>query len=234
MTSVTCPIYQPDIGCALALASIYIRQGTAVDVKDLCLGALTYGDATGYDLKKFFESTFSHCFLAGFGSIYPALAELTEEKLVVARTVPGQAGPSKKLYHLTDAGRGAFMTRLESTEPQHKVKSEFLVLMHFAHLLPSARLDAVLDQHLKEIEHKLALIAAFEQGDEAGKPPSSGARFACGFGKAVMSAAHEYIRTHRATLKKERARDGNRSTRTSRARTKASAVASRNRGYPNA
>ena len=205
-----------------------------MDVKDLCLGALTYGDATGYDLKKFFESTFSHCFLAGYGSIYPALAELTEERMVVARTVPGQAGPSKKLYHLTDAGRGAFLAKLEATAPQHKVKSEFLVLMHFAHLLPSTRLDAVLDQQLKEIEHKLALIAAFERGDETGKPPSSGARFAAGFGKAVMSAAYDYIRTHRAALKKDGTRDGNRSTRTSRARSKASAVASRNRGYPNA
>jgi PadR family transcriptional regulator, regulatory protein AphA len=205
-----------------------------VDVKDLCLGALTYGDATGYDLKKFFESTFSHCFLAGYGSIYPALAELTEEQLVVARTVPGQAGPSRKLYHLTEAGRDAFLARLEATEPQHKVKSEFLVLMHFAHLLPTARLDEVLDQHLKEIEHKLALIAAYENGDETGKPPSSGARFVCGFGKAVMSAAQDYILTHRAALKKGDVRNGNRSTKTNRTRPKASVIASRNRGYPNA
>jgi len=205
-----------------------------VDVKDLCLGALTYGDATGYDLKKFFESTFSHCFLAGYGSIYPALAELTEEKLVVARTVPGQAGPSKKLYHLTEAGRDAFLARLEATEPQHRVKSEFLVIMHFAHLLPAKRLDTVLDQHLKEIEHKLALIAAYECGDNAGKPPSSGARFVCGFGKAVMGAAQNYILTHRDALKKGGVRNGNRSTRTNRARAKASQVASRNRGYPNA
>ncbi|HEY1774460.1 MAG TPA: PadR family transcriptional regulator [Gammaproteobacteria bacterium] len=173
-----------------------------MDVKDLCLGALTYGDATGYDLKKFFESTFSHCFLAGYGSIYPALAELTEEKLVTARTVPGQAGPSKKLYHLTEAGRDAFLAQLEATEPQHKVKSEFLVLMHFAHLLPTARLDAVLDQHLKEIEHKMALIAAYESGDDMGRPPSSGARFVCGFGKAVMQAAGDYIRSHRKTLQR--------------------------------
>ncbi len=205
-----------------------------MDVKDLCLGALTYGDATGYDLKKFFESTFSHCFLAGYGSIYPALAELTDEKLVVARTVPGQAGPSKKLYHLTDAGRDAFLAQLEATEPQHKVKSEFLVLMHFAHLLPAKRLDAVLDQHLKEIEHKLALIAAYEQGEETGTPPSSGARFACGFGKAVMTAAQDYILTHRHALQKRDARSGTRSTRTARSRSKASVVASRNRGYPNA
>jgi DNA-binding PadR family transcriptional regulator len=205
-----------------------------VDVKDLCLGALTYGDATGYDLKKFFESTFSHCFLAGYGSIYPALAELTGEKLVVARTVPGQAGPSKKLYQLTDAGRDAFLARLEATEPQHKVKSEFLVLMHFAHLLPVARLDAVLDQHLKELEHKLALISAYESGDEMGKRPSSGARFVCGFGKAVMGAAQDYILAHRDALKKGGTRNGNRSTRITRARPKASVIASRNRGYPHA
>jgi DNA-binding PadR family transcriptional regulator len=199
-----------------------------VDVKDLCLGALTYGDATGYDLKKFFESTFSHCFLAGYGSIYPALAELTEEKLVSARTVPGQAGPSKKLYHLTDAGRKAFLAQLEATEPQHKVKSEFLVLMHFAHLLPTARLDAVLDQHLKEIEHKLAMIDAYESSDQAGKPASSGARFTCGFGKAVLTAAQDYIQAQRHVLKKGDTRVNNRSTKITRSRVKPLQAASRN------
>ena len=204
-----------------------------MDVKDLCLGALTHGDATGYDLKKFFESTFSHCFLAGYGSIYPALAELTEEKLVSAKTVPGQGGPSRKIYHLTEAGRKAFLQRLEATEPQHKVKSEFLVIMHFAHLLPPKRLDAVLDQHLAELEHKLALIDAYESA-QAGKP-SCGASFVCGFGKAMMGAARNYIRAHRHEL----AQGGekkitNRSTRQARARGKAPQAASRNRGYTNA
>ena len=203
-----------------------------MDVKDLCLGALTHGDATGYDLKKFFENTFSHCFLAGYGSIYPALAELTAEKLVSARTVPGQAGPSRKLYHLTETGRKAFLARLEATEPQHKVKSEFLVIMHFAHLLPSKRLDAVLDQHLKEIEHKLALIDAYECGEQTGTPPSPGARFTCGFGKAVMGAARDYIRTHRRDLAGS-GKTTNRSTRQVRAR-KTPQAASRNRGYTNA
>lgn len=193
-----------------------------MDVKDLCLGALTYGDATGYDIKKFFESTFSHCFLAGYGSIYPALAELTDEKLVTARTVPGQGGPSRKVYHLTEAGRKTFLTRLKGTAPQHKVKSEFLVLMHFAHLLPSSRLDAVLDQQLHEIEHKLELIHAYEEGS----PASSGARFVCGFGKAVMGAARDYIRTHRHGLRK--ANGASQTTKPARARHKGALAASRN------
>ncbi|MGE5625652.1 MAG: PadR family transcriptional regulator [Bacillota bacterium] len=173
-----------------------------MDVKDLCLGALTYGDATGYDIKKFFESTFSHCFLAGYGSIYPALAELTEEKLVTARTAPGQGGPSRKIYHLTDAGRKAFLSKLKDTVPQHKVKSEFLVLMYFAHLLPPAKLELILDKHLQDIEQKLALIHAHEGGHADTGAPTSGARFVRGFGKAVMGAAREYIRTHRRSLLK--------------------------------
>jgi DNA-binding PadR family transcriptional regulator len=201
-----------------------------VDVKDLCLGALTYGDATGYDIKKFFESTFSHCFLAGYGSIYPALAELTAEKCVTARTVPGEGGPSRKVYHLTEAGRRAFLARLKATVPQHKVKSEFLVLMYFAHLLPPARLDAVLDQHLKEIEHKLEMIHAYECDQTvSGTKSSSGSRFVCGFGKAMMTAASDYIRAHRHSLRKT-ARVTQHSPKPSRVRHKPAQALSGNRG----
>ena len=203
----------------------------AVDVKDLCLGALTYGEATGYDIKKFFESSFSHCFLAGYGSIYPALAELMAEKLVTTRTVPGQGGPSRKLYRLTEAGRKAFLASLKETVPQHKVKSEFLVLMHFAEHLPPARLNAILDERLEDIEHHLKLIKAFE--GNAAAPRAAGARFVHGFGKAMMTAASEYIRMHRAGLHKP-VRKTTSSRKPVRARGKHAQTASRNRGYTNA
>lgn len=203
-----------------------------MDVKDLCLGALTHGEATGYDIKKFFESSFSHCFLAGYGSIYPALAELTAEKLVSARTVPGQGGPSRKIYRLTEAGRKAFLTRLRKTVPQHKVKSEFLVLMHFAEHLPRERLDAILDERLEDIEHQLKLIETFEDRmTDPQAPHSPGARFVCGFGKAVMAAASNYILAHRSGLHRA-GRRVDESKKTVRARTKHAQTASRTRGYP--
>ena len=53
-----------------------------MDVKTICLGVLCTREATGYDIKKHFETAFSHFFLAGFGSIYPALAELSDAGLV--------------------------------------------------------------------------------------------------------------------------------------------------------
>ena len=204
-----------------------------MDVKDLCLGALTFGDASGYDIKKFFESSFSHCFLAGYGSIYPALAELTDEKLVTARTVPGKGGRRRKLYRLTDTGRRVFQVRLRDTEPQHKVKSEFLVLMFFAHLLPPAHLEALLNERLQEFERHMDQIQEFESGSSQAMQESRGALFVCGFGKAVMTAASTYIRTHRHALRKSLA-PAAKSHKQTRARTKTAQNASRNRGYPNA
>ena len=50
-----------------------------MDVKTVCLGMLSDGEASGYDLKKQFESSFGHFFAAGFGSIYPALSSLADE-----------------------------------------------------------------------------------------------------------------------------------------------------------
>lgn len=206
-----------------------------MDVKDLCLGALTYGDATGYDIKKFFESSFSHCFLAGYGSIYPALAELTADKLVTARVVPGHGGPSRKVYRITEAGRRSFLASLKRTEPQHKVKSEFLVLMHFAELLPPARLKAILDERLEDIQRQLDLIREFEARVEApGSSDTPGARFVCGFGKAVMTAAEDYIHQHRAGLLRRGRRPVPSNKKLARGDTRFPRAGSRNRGYTNA
>ena len=45
-----------------------------MDVRTICLGILTRGDATGYEIKKLVEDGgYQHFVEASFGSIYPAL-----------------------------------------------------------------------------------------------------------------------------------------------------------------
>lgn len=169
-----------------------------MDVKTLCLGALTFGEASGYDIKKFFECTFSHFFVAGYGSIYPALASLTEEGMVTCRAEPQEGKPDRKVYSLTDKGREYFYRDLERTPPNHKVRSEFLVLMFFAHLLPRDKVAEMFEKRLGDIEWNLEQIDAFEREHETGEcrvPP--GALFCAGFGRAVLTAAKEFILAHR-------------------------------------
>jgi len=68
-----------------------------MDVKTVCLGMLTDGEASGYDLKKHFESTFGHFFAAGYGSIYPALSSMADEGLVECREIPQDGKPDRKV-----------------------------------------------------------------------------------------------------------------------------------------
>jgi DNA-binding PadR family transcriptional regulator len=171
-----------------------------MDVKTLCLGILTFGDATGYDIKKYFEQALSHFFLAGYGSIYPALAELSAAGLVECREIPGEGRPDRKLYRLTDAGREAFVAALAQTEPRHKVRSEFLVLLYFSHMLPRERLSEVLDRLLAEIDRLLDLIEHTESEQGC---PTEGIEFTCGLGRALLEAKHRYIRQNRHRIEGE-------------------------------
>lgn len=169
-----------------------------MDVKTLCLGLLSFGDACGYELKKRFESLFRHFYSAGYGSIYPALAELAEAGLVDCRAVPQDGRPDRKVYSITAAGRERFRGALHTAEPQHKLRSEFLAVMYFADLMDSERLTEVLDNRLRELRDSQAHIAGIQATWGAETPV--GARFVAGFGAVLAQAAADYIEANRHLL----------------------------------
>ena len=165
-----------------------------MDVKTLCLGALTTGAKTGYEIKRCFEEAFSHFFGAGFGSIYPALDDLTRKGLVTCTVVELDKRPDKKVYRLTDEGRRALVEELAATPPRHKVRSEFLVLMYFAHLLPPERLGEIIDEMVAQWDD---FLRELETADGQRCPMSGehtpGVRFTVGYGRAVLGAARAYV-----------------------------------------
>ena len=169
-----------------------------MDVKTLCLGMLSFGDACGYDLKKRFEALFRHFYSAGYGSIYPALAELAEAGLVTCREVPQEGRPGRKVYRITALGRQEFLEALRTTQPQHKLRSEFLAMIYFAELMEPERLGALLDDRLAQLRGAEAHIAEIQRAwnDEA----PVGARFVAGFGALLARVAADYIETHRHML----------------------------------
>lgn len=160
---------------------------------------LSDGEASGYDLKKAFESSFSHFFAAGYGSIYPALAALAEEALVTCEQIPQEGKPDRKVYRITDAGYDALLDALESASPSHKVRSEFLAMLCFAHLMPPERINEVLDQRLADIECNEALLDDL-YANGVDENWTSGQRFVLGFGRAITECARQYIEQNRHTL----------------------------------
>jgi DNA-binding PadR family transcriptional regulator len=174
------------------------RALNTMDVKTLCLGVLTERDQTGYEIKQHFEEAFSHFFVAGYGSIYPALADLTKRGLVDCTSVSQEKRPDKKVYCITPLGRAALVDELMKTPPRHKIRSEFLALMYFAHLLPPERLAAIAEDMMSQWDAVLALIGTCtcDESEEL----SPGMRFVAGYGQAVIGAARQYVDQHRTVL----------------------------------
>ncbi len=171
-----------------------------MDVKTLCLGVLSQADYSGYEIKRCCEEVFRHFFVAGFGSIYPALAELQRDGLVTAQSVEQKNRPDKKIYRITEAGRTALAADLVVTPPRHKVRSEFLTLMYFAHLLPPERVDAVLSEMIERFEATLVDELAIFDRDDAPRDLTPGQRFALGYGRTVLTAALAYCKRQRPQL----------------------------------
>ena len=172
-----------------------------MDLKTVCLGMLTAGAASGYDLKKQFESSFAHFFAAGYGSIYPALSSLADKGLVTCEHIPQEGKPDRKVYEITDDGRAFLLKALENPAPCHKVRSEFLATMCFAHLMPNEHVQTVLNSRIEECEYYARMISDMQENCMEDWP--QGMRFVAGFGKAMTDAMKKYVEENRHLLVEE-------------------------------
>jgi len=172
-----------------------------MDVRTICLGILSRGDATGYEIKKLFEEDgYQHFVEASFGSIYPALSRLTEEGLVSVREEAQEKRPDRKVYSITPAGLAAFLNALKPPLPEDRHRSPFLFAMLFAHLLPPERVTAMLDDYVRQCRANLAQIAEHECDSNL-----TGERFVMGMGRAFYTTVLDYIARHRSGLETFRA-----------------------------
>lgn len=170
-----------------------------MDVRTICLGILTRGDATGYEIKNLFQDDgYQHFVEASFGSIYPALNRLTEEGLVSVRAEAQEKRPDRKVYSITPAGRSAFLASLLKPLPEDRHRSPFVFAMLFSDLLPAGRVSAMLDAYIAQSEAKLAQL-----NESNTKRKTPGEEFANGFGRAIYVAALDFLKAHRTRLETE-------------------------------
>ena len=146
---------------------------------------------TGYEIKKLFESGFRHFFVAGFGSIYPASGRARPRGPRHGRERrAGRPARQEGLSGSRTAGREQLAAELSTTEPRHKVRSEFLALLYFAHLLPPARVAAVLDH----MTARMGAVLDDDSGARSARTLTPGQKFARDYGRVILAAACAHVR----------------------------------------
>lgn len=165
-----------------------------MSVRGLCLAILSFGDATGYEIRK--ESTegrFSYFDDASFGSIYPALARLETDGMVTVREEPQAGKPSRKVYSITDAGREEFIRSLCEPQAPDTFKSPFLLIALNAANLPPDTLRRALDRRRAQVEDELRLLHGIDDGDTC---RHSGSDWTRDYGIACMDFTLRYLDEH--------------------------------------
>lgn len=164
-----------------------------MNVRTLCLSILYEGEATGYEIRRLcVEGECSYFVEASFGSIYPALAKLEDDGLVVSRTEQQDGKPAKKVYSITDAGRAAFAQQLSEPLGEDVFRSPFLLFARFAHILPRDLVELRANEFLQTtIDGHRKLEEAISQHD---CNPSD--TWVINYGRAIMEVAERHLRSH--------------------------------------
>ena len=170
-----------------------------MDAKTLCLGLLSFGNASGYDLKKHVESAGDHFFASGFGSIYPALSSLTKQGLIepIGKSIRGRQ--DRKVYRLTATGRSELIRMLSVIEPRHLLRSDLFALLYFAHLVTPERITQVIDDRLAAMNAANA-AATIDPATPLKHPNPANAQFVAGLKTALFDTTIKYFRENRGLL----------------------------------
>jgi PadR family transcriptional regulator AphA len=167
-----------------------------MDIRTLCLGILSLGDTTGYDIKKMVaEGAFSFFSEASYGSIYPALTKLTEEGLVGCRTETQENRPDKKVYSLTPAGRKALETSLGQSPKPDRNRSEFLAALLFAEAVSPARITSLIEDRIGHHGTQIAMLERLLSQED-----SKAAQFVLQYGIAMQQAAMKFLEDHKTDI----------------------------------
>ena len=176
----------------------------------LCLGLLSLGPRSGYEIKQMFEGTLSDFYSLSFGTIYPTLNKLQDEKYVSCKQLSQSKKPDKKVYTITKKGKdlmkdnllGDASAYIRSGNFGDQIKSEFFLLLLFAKYLPQETLDTVLNERVLFLRQKL------EQFKYDGPVPSDlqalrnekSVAFIRGLATALIESGLNYMEKNRGKL----------------------------------
>lgn len=167
-----------------------------MNVRTLILAILNFCEATGYEIKKMSsEGSFSSFIDISYGSIYPTLARLETEEMVACRVESHPGKPDRKIYSITEKGRGELVRGLSQSPQKDIFKSEFLLqAMNAGMLAPQIVSDAI-GNRMRDLQEELDMFEGILA--ECDHPATC---WVVNYGKTVITAGLQYLNDHRSEL----------------------------------
>lgn len=132
------------------------------------LGFLNYRPLSGYDLKSVFDMSVRHFWPADQSQIYRTLSKLAEQGYAEIERVQQEDKPDRKVYHITEEGKGELHRWLTTDIPVCADRCPQLVQIFFAGKLSDDEILAMLRGIADHQRASLDILLAIK---EHGKAP---------------------------------------------------------------
>ena len=137
------------------------------------LALLAEGPAHGYELKQAFDERFGAVWPPiNVGQIYNTLAALERDNLLRSEEVPQRGAPPRRVYELTEEGRGVLKEWMIAPSPTPTLKEESILKLVLAHVSGIADPMVLVDQQRQEYfkaTRELNALAARQDNDTSSK-----------------------------------------------------------------
>ena len=127
----------------------------------VALGLLMCGPKHGYGLYQDFSRAFDLIWNAEQAKFYVVLAALEDKGYVQVTTELQEKRPARKVYHITDTGRSAFLNWLrQPVTSMRAVRVEFIAKLRFYSLLRLEGADDLIDGQIMALQ---AMLGEWQQ-----------------------------------------------------------------------
>ncbi|AZV56570.1 PadR family transcriptional regulator [Clostridium sp. AWRP] len=132
------------------------------------LGVLSHISGSGYDIKKFCDSSINYFWNENYGHIYPVLKKMEEEKLITKQVEQTEGRPSKNVYSITEKGRKELKEWIMLPVESIPNRSELLLKISLSGNVPTQnviqKIENVKEECEKEFEEYSKIEDAFNTG----------------------------------------------------------------------
>lgn len=124
------------------------------------LGLLMRGPMHGYELYQRYATELGPIWRAGRSQVYAILKQLEETGQVAAQTEWQPSRPARKVYHLTPAGRRAFLDWVQRpVKSIHDIRVLFLAKIYFLRQLELGGLEELIAAQKDVCRERMQAIA---------------------------------------------------------------------------
>jgi len=148
-------------------------MASTISIRHFVLGLLARQPMAGYDIKRFLRNLSWLIDSPSFGTLYPTLHGLLEDGLATVERVSSQDRPTRKIYTITEAGRGVLRKWMNQPTVSQRSLKTFLMRLALASHLSHSDLRAYLEQRRAQVAaHKLDLeqaVTSMDKGTDLGE-----------------------------------------------------------------